>query len=353
MTIRKEPSGRFRAVLKSGRTYVAGRTFDTKREATAWLNRERAALSGGVDPRAGRETVAKLLPIWLEERKDSVSAKTYVADRALPRLVPTNLAALSIGSVTDREVTRTLIHLTRRGLAESSVRRFRASLSTFFAWAVRERLILLNPVTPTRVPKAASPKVEMYPFNEAELDAFVARAAERDHRLAEVMLIAGWTGLRWSELRAVRVRDLVEVPMPMLVVERAEPEGVAAKASKSGKGRRVPLAGKVLPLVRSMAADRAPDEPLFTTVTGHRLHATAVKRTLNWSSTAGGRRIHDLRHTAACLWLARGGRSGDRAGVDGARVDRDDEHLSAPSGNGCGSSGSGTAEWSGARRGHT
>jgi hypothetical protein len=29
------------------------------------------------------------------------------------------------------------------------------------------------------------------------------------------------------------------------------------------------------------------------------------KRTLDWARLAEGRRIHDLRHTAACLWLAR------------------------------------------------
>ena len=29
-------------------------------------------------------------------------------------------------------------------------------------------------------------------------------------------------------------------------------------------------------------------------------------RTVKWDRTGGGRRIHDLRHTAACLWLARG-----------------------------------------------
>jgi hypothetical protein len=34
--------------------------------------------------------------------------------------------------------------------------------------------------------------------------------------------------------------------------------------------------------------------------------ATALKRTLRWTTIADGRRIHDLRHTAACLWLARG-----------------------------------------------
>ena len=113
MTIRKQPSGRFYAVLKAGRSYVAGRTFDTKRAAQAWLARERAALAGGVDPRAGRATVRTLLPVWLDERKHSVSAKTYTADAALPRSVPTALGALSINAVTDREITRALIVLTK------------------------------------------------------------------------------------------------------------------------------------------------------------------------------------------------------------------------------------------------
>ena len=306
MTIRKEPSGRFRAVLKSGRTYIEGRTFTTKREAQAWLARERAAMSGGIDPRAGRPLVRTLLPLWLVERRHSISAKTYIADAALPRLVPTALAAMSIGAVTDREVTRALVVLSRQGLAEASVRRFRASLSAFFAWAVRERLIGSNPVTATRVPKASSPRAEMFPLNEAELDLMVTRAAARNQRLADILLVDAWTGLRWSELRALRVRDFVEVPLPMLVVQRAEPEGVRTKGTKSGRTRRMPVADRVLPLVRAMAAGRDGDALLFVTDSGSQLHASAFKRTLDWTALASGRRIHDLRHTAACLWLARG-----------------------------------------------
>ena len=235
-----------------------------------------------------------------------MSAKTYKSDAALPRLVPTSLAALQVGAVTDREVSRALIALVRSGLAESSVKRFRDSLSAFFAWAVRERMIPINPVTPTRVPKASAPRIEMYPFNEVELEAFYVRAAGRNQRLADLVLIDGWTGLRWSELRAVRVRNFIEVPMPMLVVDRAEPEGVRVKTTKSDRSRRVPIADRVLPLIRVCADGRGPDERLFVTESGHRLHATALKRTVAWSAVAEGRRIHDLRHTAACLWLARG-----------------------------------------------
>lgn len=306
MTVRKEPSGRFRAVLKSGREYVAGRTFDTRREAQAWLAREKAGLAGGVDPRGGRPTVRSLLPVWLEERQHTVAAKTYVTDNALRRLVPTSLGALSIGAVTSREVSRALVSLVKSGLAESSVRRFRESLSAFFAWAVRERMILVNPVTGTKVPRSSEPRVEMYPFGEADLERVYENARTRSARLAEILLIDAWTGLRWSELRALRVRDFVEVPLPVLVVQVAEPEGVAVKVTKSRKSRRVPVADRVLPMVRRMATDREPDSPLFRTYTGHQLHATAFKRTLDWSVVGEGRRIHDLRHTAACLWLARG-----------------------------------------------
>lgn len=306
MTIRRTPSGRWRAQLKSGREQVASKTFDTRREAAAWLTRERAALAGGVDPRTGRRTVRVLLPEWLAEREHTVSSKTFTADASLPRLTPTSLAALQVGAVTDREVSRALVSLTRSGLAESSVRRYRASLSAFFAWAVRERMVSLNPVTSTRVPKAREVKTEMRPFNVDELEAFHAAAAIEDARLADLLLIAGWTGLRWSELREVRVRDFVEVPLPMLVVSRAAPEGVEVKSTKSGKRRMVPVADRVLPLVRAMAEGMQADDLLFRTSSGHRLHASSVKRSLRWPKIAHGRRIHDLRHTAACLWLAKG-----------------------------------------------
>ena len=96
MSVRKLPNGRWHARLKSGRQYVAGRTFDTRRDALGWLARERAALAGGVDHRAGRTPVRRLVPVWLEERKDTVAQKTYVADAALPRLMPTALAALQV-----------------------------------------------------------------------------------------------------------------------------------------------------------------------------------------------------------------------------------------------------------------
>jgi integrase len=100
--------------------------------------------------------------------------------------------------------------------------------------------------------------------------------------------------------------DMMEVPTPGLLVRRSAPEGVRSKSTKGRRSRRLPLANRVLPIVRGLAEGKEPGDLLLTTSRGARLHRSAVLRSLRWSSAGQGRRIHDLRHTAACLWLARG-----------------------------------------------
>lgn len=320
MSVQKQPNGRFKARLKNGREYVAGKTFDTKAEALAWLRRERAALSGGIDPRAGREKVSVVLDRWLSIRRNTVAAKTFRADADLPRLMPTSMLNLHLSAVTEREIARSFERLLSGAparsakikggraparLTASSVVRYRASLSAFFGWCVREKLIATNPVTSTRVPKSSEEAVEMNPFTEAELERVYDDWRKRDERLADVLLVMGWTGLRWGEARALQVADFVEVPTPGLVVRRNQPEGIDRKRPKGGRSRRVPLANRILPIVRALARGKAPHELLLTTTRGAMLHRSAVLRTLDWTTTGRGRRLHDLRHTAACLWLAR------------------------------------------------
>ena len=305
MPVSKDRSGRWRAVLKNRREYVAGKTFDTKREAEAWLAREKAALTGGTDPRAGQVTVRTMFATYMEARRHTVAVKTYRSDMEMVKLMPPNLANLHVGRVTDREIQRVLDTWSRR-YAESSVRRFRAVLSGFFAWSVRERMRIDNPVTHTTVAHQLLPTQGMQPFTEDELDEVRADIAVQDQHLADVVWLLAWTGLRWSEARELRVADLIEVPMPRLLIRRSAPETVEAKPTKSGRSRHVPLSDELLPVVRSMAKDKRPDDLLITSPGGARLHAAAFKRTTRWATTGRGRRLHDLRHTAACLWLAAG-----------------------------------------------
>ena len=78
------------------------------------------------------------------------------------------------------------------------------------------------------------------------------------------------------------------------------------KSTKGRRSRLVPLADRVLDIVADLSVGKGSTDLLCTTDQATALHRTAVVRTLAWEKTAGGgRRIHDLRHTAACLWLSR------------------------------------------------
>lgn len=305
MTVVKTPSGRYVAKLKSGREYVASKVFDTKREANAWLARERAAMAGGIDPRAGKERVRSALERWLEVRRTTVAKKTYRADQDVERLTPTSMLSLQLSAVSGREVARVFDTLLAKGLVETSVTRYRASLSSFFGWCVREKLIATNPVTGVKVPKGSEERTELHPFTEEELEAAYLEWRSRNERLADILLVLGWTGLRWAEARAMVVGDVMEVPSPGLMVRRSAPEGVGTKSTKGRRSRRVPLANRVLPIVKELTQGKKPDDLLFTTERRAQLHRSAVLRTVDWKHTGQGRRLYDLRHTAACLWLSR------------------------------------------------
>lgn len=284
------------------------RTAATRRRSRRldWYNREKAALDGGLDPRAGKRRVDACMADWLEVRAVTVAKKTATSDKALRRLTPNWFLVMSVRVISEREVARVLEELTRRGLSEGSVRRYRASLSAFFGWCVREKYLVRNPVNGTKVPRSSEKPTEMLPFSEEELELAWAKWSARNRRVADIMLLLGWTGLRWAEARGLRVGDVMQVPTPGLLVSRSNPEGVGIKSTKGRRSRLVPLADRVLDIVADLSKGKAPMDLLCTTDQGATLHRSAISRTLDWERTAGGRRIHDLRHTAACLWLARG-----------------------------------------------
>lgn len=304
---RKLPSGRFQGVAKSGRVIIGTRTFTRRADAVGWARRTETAAAGGIDVRAGKVAVRTLLPEWVDLRRRTVAPKTARTDSEVVRLLSPALGARSVGTVLPSEVERWFLYLReqhRQG--DGSIKRYRETLSSFFAWLVAEHRRQDNPVTTARLPARIEPPTEMRPFTEDELAEVVSRIATCSRDLADVMLIAGWTGLRWGELRAVRVGDLQEVPGPGLRVTRSRSEGRQVKVTKGRTARRVPLADPVVAAVGRAAAGKSAADLLLTGVAGGQLWRSSLLRSTRWESVGMGRRVHDLRHTAACLWLTRG-----------------------------------------------
>jgi integrase len=143
------------------------------------------------------------------------------------------------------------------------------------------------------------------PFSAAELDQAWQAWSAQDSTLADVMLVLARTGLRWSEARALQVGDF-NADCGAMRVDKAASEGTVTRALPTDRIRQVPVVDQVAGIVGRLAEGRRSDELLFTTNRGCQLHRTAVLRRLDWQRTGQGRRLHDLRHTAAHLWLVEG-----------------------------------------------
>lgn len=306
---RKNSRVTYTARVVVGRDGYAGeRTFPTLREAKAWEAEQRRALTvGGLDAALGRVDVETLLAQWSDIRRTRVAPKTHIADGSMVAAIPGWFGRVVARDVTPGHVARLLREWGELVGRESVVRR-RASLSTFFEWLVVEcRAIGSNPVKNIRAPRRVEPRKSPRPLSERELVDVAAKVAERGGvRLAQIVLLLGWTGIRPSEARELRVRDVVEVPVFGLRIDRSRPEGHAVKVTKSGRGRFVPVPGHVASIVRQLAADKAPDDLLVTTDRGGSLHANRFRASSGWDVSSDGRRLYDLRHTAVCLWLASG-----------------------------------------------
>lgn len=243
---------------------------------------------------------------FLLARSGQVAPHTLRTDRDNIAALPSRFAARPIGSVSEADVLALLTDLL--GVrAHSTVSRLRTTLSALWTWAVRERWTPTNPVRSVRMPSGSVQAHDGAPLTYPVLTCIID--AQRD-RSPHGALITEWlslTGLRWSELRALRVADLQDLPFPAVRVLRAQSDGYAEKAPKSARGRRtVPLVTRAHEIAREWASGKGPTDYLATSATGLQLRGTYFRRAVAWTTTSPEHTIHDLRHYAASTWLRQG-----------------------------------------------
>lgn len=166
-----------------------------------------------------------------------------------------------------------------------------------------------------------------------QLRGLASALPERD---GDLVLFLGLTGLRWSEVVGLRVSDMVEVPGLGVRVQRATTSlggggRLGTDTVKNNRARTVPGVAELRPVVDRAIGRLARDGLLFGSPEGDQLRLSNWRRDSGWSrvTTAYGLaplRIHDLRHTAASVWIAARRREGCPAG---ARA-RDGEHDRGP-----------------------
>ncbi|WP_051191580.1 site-specific integrase [Microbacterium luticocti] len=137
----------------------------------------------------------------------------------------------------------------------------------------------------------------------------------RDLTRATLVYTLAYTGVRWGECVALRVRDRNQLKRRLHVRRNAvEVEGkIELGAPKSWEKRTVPYPAFLDTLLDALCNGKGPDDLIFPSdLDGYQRRPTTAEDSTSWyrlaSTRAGLERLtlHDLRHTAASLAVASG-----------------------------------------------
>jgi integrase len=313
----KLPSGamRYRARVKWQGRYVATRVFERKADAVTWEQDQRRRLRLGewIDPRRGQVPLSAVAAGWLGSRS-SVKRRTRESDEpAWRNYIAPRFGNWPVASITAAEVSSWVGSLVARGLAPSTATRALATLRSVLAFAVADARVQQNVAAVVRKPTSGHAQREGQVLTIDELLALTGACKSRCRDVVPVLALAG---LRWGELAGLQVGDTVSVPGPGLRLRRAV-LGSSGGGSlyvdtlKNNRARTVPLVMHLVPIVGRWSEGKAPDAWLFAAPEGGPLRESNWKRSVSWAAATAaigrrGFRVHDLRHTAASVWLGAG-----------------------------------------------
>lgn len=316
-SIQKRPDGRWRARYRDAANKEHARHFQRKVDAQKWLDGVTASVVRGdyVDPRAGRALVSKAAMGWVAANtawKASTRARneSILGTHVLPRWGNVQLAR-----VEPNDVQEWINDLTASGLSPRTVRKVFFVFNGVMKHAVSPMKSLSAP--PTAGVKLPDPGATGDDENDVDAALSTARrylSAVEVEKLADAagpgrlaVLTLAYTGLRWGELAALRVRNFDEL-RSRLRVERSVTEvngRLVWTTPKDKEARTVPVPAFLRSELAELANGRAGDAYLFTAPQGGVLRIRAARR--GWFDPAveevglDGFTPHALRHTAASL----------------------------------------------------
>lgn len=309
---------------------AAKRGFRTKREAERYLiSVESQMLTGDfIDPASSRVTLGEFAPDWLDVKRMKLKPSSYkLLDDAWRVYVEPRWGSVQLGAIAHSDVQKWITevsagtaHTVRRfhvRTAEQGSRpksatvviRAHGVLAAVLDVAVKDRRIPRNPARGVDLPRKGKKRHVYLSHEEVES---LARAAGPAH--ARVVYVAAYTGLRWGELSALRVRDLDLERRRLSVNENAVLVGseLHVGSPKTHELRSVEFPSFLAEPLGDLAKGKEPRALLFGDGDVHIQRPRSSGASRSWFmralTDAGLPRmtVHDLRHTAASLAIASG-----------------------------------------------
>ncbi len=299
--------------LKPDGTKGGKRGFERKRDAERWLADVESSRAKGayVDPKAARVTVEALGETWLEAKRHSMKPSSFAPVMTAWRLrVQPTWGRWEVGDIRHTDVRAWMAKLSSKTGATVTIRTF-GVLASILDDAVFDGRISSNPARMGRIglPKKTRGRHGYLTHQE------VIRLAQASGERKLLVLVLAYTGIRWGEATALRVRDLDLARGRLHVTANAvEVHGKIHEGTpKSHKGRLVPIPRFLVEELRGALQDRPRDALIFPGKDGQFMRRTrSDEGSKSWFKSALTKAelptmtTHDLRHTAASLAVQAG-----------------------------------------------
>lgn len=296
------------------------KSFSSARAARAFDVERRAAGDAWASPAARRITVDRVFDRFMESAVHLKPSTRHMYERVYLGRIGPAFGRWPVGKV-DRGAVQSFVTALSGEVSPRTVRGVHRVLHLVLADAVAHGNLSQNPATGVRLPRVT--RYEAQPLSVSQVRALEQDIRERCPDAADLVLVLAFTGLRWAEAVALR---RVDVSCRSLRVVRTLSE-VAGKVTlstpKTHQSRTVPVARPAHEVLARRCDGRDDDDLILTTPGGAIWRNSNFRRQTQWGAATyrvtgrHGVRVHDLRHTAASIFIEAGATVVDVAGVLG------------------------------------
>jgi integrase len=245
---------------KPDRTQTDKRGFKTKREAELFASSIEVSKARGefIDATASRATIAALGSEWLATQTHLKPSTARSIESAWRVHVEPVWGTRAVADVRHSEVQAWVTRLASNRSA-TTVKRAHGILSSILQRAEKDRRVASNAARGVNLPRKKARK-HVYLSHE-QIDALANNAGE----YATLVRFLAYTGLRWGEATALRVRDINLLRLRATVVENAVRVAgrIVVGTPKTHRSRSVPIAGFLAEPISQLCEGKPRDALLF------------------------------------------------------------------------------------------
>ena len=277
MSVRKLPNGKRQVRYRDATGKEHARNFDRASDAHRWEIEQRSRVNRGgwVDPALGRVTGREWYPTWLASKAGLKPTTRRDYEQVWRTQVEPRWGDVPLSRITYADVVASVAEISG-GLSPSWTRQALLCLKQMLDLAVLDDRLARNVAKPVKAPRATRGEPRYLTHRH------LAELAVACEQYSTLVLLAGYTGLRFGELRALRGKRIDLLRARIEVAENI-PDGfdeAQTVAPKSHRRRVVPFPRFLVDQLAEQMAGKRPHDLLFTNGAGGLLDNSNFRRNL-------------------------------------------------------------------------